>query len=104
MNRDGQQTKTRLPTQYKTTTKKSKKKVLPKEGNKLNYEIKKCVICGKRKMEKYDLKQDDRYVTINKCKYCKFINSSEVVAYSSDGGDAYSVNYFNPKRLLENKS
>ena len=95
--------KAKIPTQYRT--KKSKKKVLKQEGEKFNYEIKKCVICGKKKMERYDLKdQKGAVVTINRCKSCKFINSSEVIAYhNSDGGDPYTVTYFKPKSL-EDKS
>lgn len=100
VNRDGQ-TKTKLPTQFKTN--KSKKKILKKEGDKLNYQIIKCVICGKKKMEKYDLKSQDenssRTVTINKCKNCKFTNASTITFYNSEGDDQYSVNYFNPKAL-----
>lgn len=55
-------------------------------------------------MEKYDLqdKQGNR-VTINKCKHCNFINSSEVIAYNSNGDDPYVVNYYKPKSL-EDKS
>lgn len=103
MNRDGQ-FKTSLPTQYRTN--KSKKKILKKEGDKLNYQITKCVVCGKRKMEKYDMKdQNGEMVTINKCKGCKYTNSSVVTAsWNSDGNDPYSVTYFNPKTPLEDKS
>jgi hypothetical protein len=107
VNRDGQ-TKVRLPTQYRT--KKNTKKILKKNGDKLDYQIIKCIICGKRKMEKYDL-QDEKgnRVTINKCKQCNFINSSEVIAYNSDGNDPYAdpnVTYFNPvkPKPLDDKS
>jgi hypothetical protein len=101
VNRDGQ-FKTRLPTQYRTN--KSKKKILKKEGDKLNYQIIKCVICSKKKMEKYDLKDPNgQTITINKCKNCKFTNASVVQAFTSEGDDQYSVNYFNPKQL-EDKS
>jgi hypothetical protein len=102
VNRDGQ-TRTKLPTQYKTN--KSKKKILKKEGDRLNYQIIKCVVCNKKKMEKYELKdQKGEMVTINKCKNCKFTNLSVVqVSYNSEGDDQYSVNYFNPK-ALEDKS
>lgn len=57
-------------------------------------------------MEKYDLKNDKgAVVTINKCKQCNFINSSEViVSWNSEELDGqYSVNYFKPK-ALEDKS
>ncbi|MDF2736313.1 MAG: hypothetical protein K0S93_169 [Nitrososphaeraceae archaeon] len=101
VNRDGQ-TRTKLPTQYKTN--KSKKKILKKEGDRLNYQIIKCVVCNKKKMEKYELKdQKGEMVTINKCKNCKFTNASVVQAFTSDGSDPYVVNYFNPK-ALEDKS
>jgi hypothetical protein len=102
VNRDGQ-FKTRLPTQYKTN--KSKKKILKQEGDKLNYQIIKCVVCAKKKMEKYDLKDPKgELITINKCRNCKFTNASVVQAsFTSDGGDPYVVNYFNPKSL-EDKS
>ena len=101
------QFKTRLPTQFKT--KKSKKKILKKEGEKLNYQIKKCVICAKRKMERYDLKDKEtgQLVTINKCKHCKYTNASVVTAtasYNSDGDNPYSVTYFNPKPLEDKRT
>ena len=87
VNRDGQ-VKTRLPTQYRT--KKSKKKVLKQEGEKFNYQITKCVVCGKRKMERYDLKDPKgQLLRVNKCKNCRYTNASEVIAYNSDGGDAF---------------
>ena len=58
-------------------------------------------------MEHYDLKDEKgATVTINKCKNCKFINASEVIAYNTDGNDPYAdqnVTYFKPKSL-ENKS
>ena len=104
VNRDGQ-FKTRLPTQYRT--KKSKKKILKKEGDKLNYQIIKCVVCGKKKMEKYDLKDENgEIVTINKCKNCKYTNASVVTvsSWNSDGDSPYSVTYFNPQIPLEDKS
>jgi hypothetical protein len=103
VNRDGQ-TKTKLPTQYRTN-KSSKKKILAKEGNKLDYQIIKCVVCNKRKMEKYNLMDEKgQFITINKCKNCKYTNASVVTSfYESDGGDPYVVNYFNPARL-EDKS
>jgi primase-polymerase (primpol)-like protein len=102
VNKDGQ-FKTRLPTQYRTN--KSKKKILAKEGNKLDYQIIKCVVCAKKKMEKYNLMDEKgQFVTINKCKNCKYTNASVVTAfYESDGGDPYVINYFNPARL-EDKS
>ena len=101
INRDGQ-VKTRLPTQFRT--KKSKKKVLKQEGEKFNYEITKCVVCNKRKMERYDLKDTKGdLLRINKCTNCKYTNASEVIAYNSDGDDPYAVNYFKPKPL-EDKS
>lgn len=100
------QYKVKLPTQYRT--KKSKKKVLKKEGDKFNYQIIKCVVCGKQKMEKYDLKDcKGEYITINKCKNCKYTNASVVQVFTSDGNDPYhdpNVTYFNPgKRILEDK-
>jgi hypothetical protein len=104
VNKDGQ-FKVRLPTQYKTN--KSKKKILAKEGDKLDYQIIKCVICNKKKMEKYNLTDEKgQFVTINKCKNCKYTNASVVTvsSYPSDGDDQYSVNYFNPKPPLEDKS
>lgn len=110
VNRDGQ-TKTKLPTQYRT--KKSKKKILKKEGDKLNYQVTKCVVCGKNKMEKYELKDPNgELVTINKCKNCKYTNASVVTAsYTSEGDNPYSVHYFNPNsvnyfnpKALEDKS
>lgn len=96
--------KTKLPTQYRTN--KSKKKIIKQEGEKINYQIIKCVICAKKKMEKYDLKDPKgNVVTINKCKNCKYMNSSVVTMYSwnSGGDNPYAVNYYNPK-ALEDKS
>jgi len=100
--------KTTLPTQYRT--KKSKKKILKQEGEKYNYQITKCVICAKKKMERYDLKDKEgtgQLVTINKCKHCKYTNASVVTAtasYNSDGDNPYSVTYFNPKALEDKRT
>lgn len=99
VNRDGQ-TKTKLPTQY--LTKKSKKKVLKKEGDKLNLSIVKCPVCNKQKMEKYDKQEENNeLIHINKCKNCKFINASTVAVYKPEY--PHTVTYFNPKPL-EDKS
>lgn len=100
VNKDGQ-TKVKLPTQYRT--KQSKKKVLKKEGDKLNYQITKCPVCNKKKMEKYDIQQEENneLIHINKCKNCQFINASTVAIYKPEY--PHTITYFNPKPI-EDKS
>jgi hypothetical protein len=96
--------KAKLPTQYRTSN--NKKKILKQEGDKLDYQITKCVVCAKKKMEKYNMKDPKgELVTINKCKNCKYTNASVVtVSWNSDGDNPYSVNYFNPNKAIEDKS
>lgn len=91
--------KTKLPTQYRSKSTTKKKKVLKKEGDKLNYTIVKCPVCNKRKMQKYDFKQEinNELVHINECKNCKFINSSTVVYQKPEY--PHNITYFNPKPL-----
>lgn len=97
-NKQGSYT-TKLPTQYRT--KKSKKKVLKKEGDKLNLSIVKCPVCNKQKMEKYDKQENNELIHINKCKKCNFINASTVAVYKPEY--PHTVTYYNPPSL-EDKS
>lgn len=98
-NKDGQYI-TRLPSQYRT--KKSKKKVLKKEGDKHNYSIEKCPVCSKQKMEKYDLIDKGSSVTMRKCKNCNFINASSV--FYNPPPENTPITYFKPSGSLEDKS
>jgi hypothetical protein len=104
VNKDGQ-FKTRLPTQYRT--KKSSKKVLKKEGEKHNYSIEKCVICNKKKMEKYDLinkETNSKITTIRKCKNCNYVNSSSVVWENNNNNNNTPITYYKPAGSLQDKS
>lgn len=100
------QFKTKLPTQYRTL--KSSKKVLKKEGEKHNYSIIKCTICGKQKMEKYDLMDKETNTittTIRECKNCKFINASSVFYNPVQATESqHPITYFKPSGSLEDKS
>jgi len=98
-NKQGSYT-TKLPTQFRT--RKSKKKVLKKEGDKHNLSIEKCPVCNKQKMEKYDLiyKENGSSVTIRKCKKCGFTNASSVVWMNMNESKP-SISFFDPKRVLE---
>lgn len=97
------QYKVKLPTQYRT--KKSKKKVLKKEGDKHNYSIEKCPVCSKQKMEKYDVRDSTNnlaMITMRKCKNCNFINASSV--FYNPPPENTPITYFKPSGSLEDKS
>jgi hypothetical protein len=94
--------KVKLPTQFRTK-KSTKKKVLKKEGDKLNLSIKKCVICNKKKMENYDIKDSKgELVRINKCKNCNFLNASTISVYKPEY--PHTVTYYNPPSLEDKQS
>lgn len=105
INKEGQY-KTRLPTQYRTTSNKSKKKVLKKEGDKYNFSIERCPVCGKKKMEKYDVRDSTNslaMITMRKCKNCNFINGSSVF-YHPPEEPTYHITWYKPSGSLEDKS
>lgn len=105
-NKDGTY-RTKLPSQFKS--RKSKKKILSREGDKLNLSIRKCPVCSKKKMESYDIKENitetivsEELIHINKCRKCNFINQSTIAVYRKEY--PHTITYFDPKPLTYNNN